>query len=107
MRIAMAACDEGFAGMQTQTVPGMTLCIESYIDEVGGPDGIKLEEQILVTDAGGRRIVMHPLPGKLALKRLVRPVRNLPKLLKSLRNLSRPANLYSRRAIRSRSGSKP
>lgn len=31
-------------------VPGMTLCIESYVGEVGGPDGIKLEEQILITD---------------------------------------------------------
>ncbi len=31
---------------------GMTLCIESYVGEVGGPDGIKLEEQILITENG-------------------------------------------------------
>ncbi len=30
--------------------PGMTLCIESYVGEIGGPDGIKLEEQIVVTE---------------------------------------------------------
>jgi Xaa-Pro aminopeptidase len=32
--------------------PGMTMCIESYIGEVGGPDGVKLEQQILVTETG-------------------------------------------------------
>ena len=32
---------------------GMTICIESYIGEEGGPDGVKLEEQILITE--GRR----------------------------------------------------
>ena len=26
------------------------MCIESYIGEVGGPDGAKLEQQILVTE---------------------------------------------------------
>ena len=31
---------------------GMTLCIESYIGEVGGVDGIKLEEQVLITESG-------------------------------------------------------
>lgn len=40
--------------------PGMTLCIESYIGEVGGPDGIKLEEQILVTE--GAPIVLSTAP---------------------------------------------
>ena len=31
---------------------GMVMCIESYIGEVGGPDGVKLEQQILVTESG-------------------------------------------------------
>ncbi len=30
----------------------MTISIESYIGEVGGPDGVKLEEQILITEKG-------------------------------------------------------
>jgi Xaa-Pro aminopeptidase len=32
--------------------PGMTLCIESYIGEDGGEQGIKLEQQVLITETG-------------------------------------------------------
>jgi Xaa-Pro dipeptidase len=32
--------------------PGMTLCVESYIGAEGGADGVKLEEQVLVTERG-------------------------------------------------------
>ena len=32
--------------------PGMTLCIESYVGEVGAKEGVKLEEQVLVTETG-------------------------------------------------------
>lgn len=32
--------------------PGMTLCVESYLGAEGGPEGVKLEEQVLVTDDG-------------------------------------------------------
>lgn len=39
-------------GYDGELQAGMTICIESYIGEVGGPDGIKLEEQILVTEQG-------------------------------------------------------
>tara|TARA_B110000305_G_scaffold118479_1_gene133072 strand:+ start:1965 stop:2270 length:306 start_codon:yes stop_codon:yes gene_type:complete len=31
---------------------GMTLCVEAYIGAVGGHDGAKLEEQVLITDSG-------------------------------------------------------
>jgi Xaa-Pro dipeptidase len=37
-----------------EVVPGMTLCVESYVGEAGGADGVKLEEQVLVTDTGYR-----------------------------------------------------
>jgi hypothetical protein len=30
----------------------MTLCVEAYVGAVGGVDGVKLEEQVLVTDRG-------------------------------------------------------
>ena len=30
----------------------MTLCVESYIGEEGGVEGVKLEQQILVTETG-------------------------------------------------------
>lgn len=32
--------------------PGMTLCVESFIGEASGGEGVKLEQQILVTDTG-------------------------------------------------------
>ena len=32
--------------------PGMTLCIEAYIGAVGGFEGVKLEEQVLITETG-------------------------------------------------------
>ena len=32
--------------------PGMTICVESYIGAEGGAEGVKLEEQVLVTEAG-------------------------------------------------------
>lgn len=41
-------------------VPGMTLCVESYVGEVGGPDGVKLEEQVLVTETGCRLLSSFP-----------------------------------------------
>src|SRR3954447_2959209 len=30
--------------------PGMTLCVESYIGEEGGEEGVKLEQQLLITE---------------------------------------------------------
>ena len=30
----------------------MTLCVEAYVGAEGGRDGVKLEEQVLVTDQG-------------------------------------------------------
>lgn len=30
--------------------PGMTLCVESYIGEEGGAEGVKLEQQLLITE---------------------------------------------------------
>ena len=32
--------------------PGMTLCVEAYIGAVGGFEGVKLEEQVLITETG-------------------------------------------------------
>ena len=40
--------------------PGMMLCVEVYIGEVGGPDGIKLEDQLLVTEDGVENMVVCP-----------------------------------------------
>lgn len=40
--------------------PGMMLCVEVYLGEVGGPDGIKLEEQVLVTEDGVENMTACP-----------------------------------------------
>jgi Xaa-Pro aminopeptidase len=40
--------------------PGMTICIESYIGEVGGDQGVKLEDQVLVTDTGFENLTRYP-----------------------------------------------
>lgn len=41
--------DAGYDGI---VEPGMTLCVESYISAEGGQEGVKLEQQVLVTETG-------------------------------------------------------
>ena len=40
--------------------PGMTLCVEAYIGAVGGTNGVKLEEQVLITDTGAEILSQYP-----------------------------------------------
>ena len=40
--------------------PGMTLCVESYIGAEDGLEGVKLEEQVLITEAGAARLSTFP-----------------------------------------------
>lgn len=40
---------------------GMVLCIESYVGKTGETDGVKLEQQVLVTDAGCEILSTYPL----------------------------------------------
>ncbi|RWD96627.1 MAG: aminopeptidase P family protein, partial [Mesorhizobium sp.] len=40
--------------------PGMTLCVEAYIGAVGGREGVKLEEQVLVTESGVLNLTRCP-----------------------------------------------
>jgi len=47
--------------------PGMVLCVETYIGEVGGLDGVKLEDQVLVTDDGYEVISKYPYEDNLIL----------------------------------------
>lgn len=44
-----------------ELVPGMTICIESYIGEVDGHEGVKLEEQVLITEDGYEVMSSFPL----------------------------------------------
>ena len=41
--------------------PGMVLCVESYIGRLGGREGVKLEEQLLITATGSETLSRYPL----------------------------------------------
>ena len=40
--------------------PGMTLCVESFIGAEGGKEGVKLEEQVLITETGAECLSSYP-----------------------------------------------
>jgi Xaa-Pro dipeptidase len=46
-------------------VPGMTVCVESYIGEVGGREGVKLEQQVLITSTGHETLSRFPFETRL------------------------------------------
>ncbi len=50
--------------------PGMTLCVESYIGEAGGAEGVKLEQQVLVTDTGIELLSTYPFEDDLLTKEI-------------------------------------
>jgi Xaa-Pro dipeptidase len=45
--------------------PGMTICVESYMGEVGGDEGVKLEQQVLITDSGLELLSTFPFETEL------------------------------------------
>lgn len=47
-------------GYDGEFQPGMTICVESYMGELGGREGIKLEEQVLITETGVERLSTFP-----------------------------------------------
>lgn len=53
------------AGYDGVIEPGMTLCVESYIGEEGGAEGVKLEQQILVTKTGIELLSQFPFEDAL------------------------------------------
>jgi Xaa-Pro dipeptidase len=44
---------------------GMVLCVESYIGALGGREGVKLEQQVLITDDGCEELSSYPLEERL------------------------------------------
>jgi Xaa-Pro aminopeptidase len=52
------AAETGYDGV---IEAGMTICLESYIGEAGGAEGVKLEEQVLVTETGCKILSRYPL----------------------------------------------
>ena len=55
------AADFGESGYDGVLHPGMTLCVESYIGTQGGREGVKLEEQVLITEDGVEKLTSYPL----------------------------------------------
>ena len=53
------------AGYDGVIEPGMTLCVESYIGADDGMEGVKLEEQILVTATGTELLSRFPFEDAL------------------------------------------
>jgi len=43
-----------------QLEAGMAICVESFMGAVGEPDGVKLEQQVLVTDDGYELLTKYP-----------------------------------------------
>ena len=46
-------------------VPGMVLCVEAYIGEVGGTEGVKLENQVAITEDGYEVLTHYPFDERL------------------------------------------
>ena len=57
--------DFGAFGYEGEFQPGMTICVESYMGELGGREGIKLEEQVLITETGIERLSTFPYENAL------------------------------------------
>ena len=54
--------DHGYDGV---VEAGMVFCGEAYIGKVGGKNGVKLEDQVLVTDNGFKEMSTYPFEEKL------------------------------------------
>lgn len=53
------------AGYDDVLEPGMTICVESYIGEDGGREGVKLEQQVLITETGTELLSEFPFEDEL------------------------------------------
>ncbi|MEZ5811155.1 MAG: Xaa-Pro peptidase family protein [Rhizobiaceae bacterium] len=45
--------------------PGMVMCVESYVGRLGGREGVKLENQVLITETGHQQLNTYPLDDRL------------------------------------------
>lgn len=51
--------------MNYELEPGMVICVEVYAGAVGGTDGVKLEDQVLITEDGFENLSSYPFDEKL------------------------------------------
>ncbi len=59
------ASDWEKSGYDGELLPGMVLCVESYTGRHGGHEGVKLEDQILITETGYEQLSVYPLDERL------------------------------------------
>ena len=52
----------GYDGMLE---PGMCVCVEAYVGEVGGTCGVKLEDQVVITETGFENLTKYPFEERL------------------------------------------
>lgn len=52
--------DYQLAGFDGILEEGMTICVESYVGETGGKEGVKMEQQVLVTKDGFKALSTYP-----------------------------------------------
>ena len=52
-------------GYEGTLEPGMVVCVESYVGRHGGHEGVKLEDQILITETGYEQLSAYPLDERL------------------------------------------
>jgi Xaa-Pro aminopeptidase len=58
------------SGYDSVLEPGQTLCVESYMGEVGGNEGVKLEQQVLITETGAELLSTFPFEDGLLPKEI-------------------------------------
>lgn len=59
------AMDFATYGREGTLEPGMVVSVESYIGEKGGSEGVKLEEEVLITETGPKVISRFPFEDEL------------------------------------------
>ena len=52
-------------GYEGEFEPGMTVCVEVYLGEKDGKEGVKLEDQVLITEDGFENLTSYPFEEKL------------------------------------------
>lgn len=53
------------SGLDGELAPGMVICCESYVGAEGGLEGVKLEQQVLVTESGYELLTTFPFEEEL------------------------------------------
>jgi Xaa-Pro aminopeptidase len=57
--------DWAHSGYDGELQPGMVVCVESYVGRHGGHEGVKLEDQVLITEDGHQQLSTYPLDERL------------------------------------------